>query len=63
MECETQESEAGYTEHLNLCEPKTNIISEYRINQHLIVLNLCSVSIKKILVMEFIIVKFHRILI
>ena len=63
MECETQESETGYAKYLILCEPKTYIISEYRINQHFIVLNLCSVSINKILVMEFIIVKFHRILI
>ena len=23
MECETQEREAGYAKHLNLCEPKT----------------------------------------
>ena len=38
MECETQESEAGY-------------------NQHLIVLNIGSVSINKLLVTEFITVK------
>ena len=56
MECETQESEAGYTKHLNLYKSKTNI-GRYRVNQHLIVLNLGSVSINKVLVTKFITVK------
>ena len=34
MECETQESLAGYTEHLNSHKPKTCMCS-YRLNQYL----------------------------
>ena len=56
MACETQESEVGHTKHLNLYYLKAYVCS-YRVNQHLIVLNLYSVSINKILVMEFITVE------
>ena len=56
-ECETQESEAGYTKHLTLYYFETYIICSYRVNLHLIVLNLYSVSINKIIVTEFITVK------
>ena len=51
-----QKIEAGYTKHLNLYKPKT-YMGRYRVNQHLIVLNLYSVSISKILVTEFITMK------
>ena len=33
MECETQESEAGYTKHLNLYWPKTKMC-RYMVNRH-----------------------------
>ena len=56
MECETQQNEAGYTKHLNLYLPKT-YMCRYMINQHLIVLNLGSASINKVLGTEFITVK------
>ena len=56
MKCETQESEAEYTKHLNLYQPKT-CMCRHRVNQDLIVLNLYSVSINKILVTEFITVE------
>ena len=56
MECETQERKVGYKKHLNLYQLKT-YMDRCRINQHLIVLNLCSVSLNKILAMEFITVK------
>ena len=56
MECETQESETGYTKKLNLCLPKV-YMCRYRVNQHLIVLNIYSVPINKILVKQFITVK------
>ena len=59
MECGTQESEARYTKHLNLYWLKT-YICRYRVNQHLIVLNLYSVSINKILVMKFATLKVSR---
>ena len=49
MEYETQESLAGYKKHLNLYQPKT-FMCWYRVKQDLIVLNLCSISIIKILV-------------
>ena len=49
MECETQESEAGYTNHLNLYYPKADMC-RFRVNQH-------CVSINKILVTEFVTVK------
>ena len=57
MECETQESEAGYTKHFNLYYPKTYVCRLNRINQHLVVLNLNSVSINKILVTKLTTVK------
>ena len=56
MECKTQESEAEYTKHLNLYQSKT-CMCRYRVNQHLTVLNLYSVSNNKILVTDFITVK------
>ena len=56
MECETQENLVEYTKHLNLHKPKTYMCM-YRVNQHLIVLNIESVSINKVLVTEFISVK------
>ena len=56
MECETLESEAIYTKHLNLYCPKTYLCSN-RVNRHLIVLNLYSVLINEILFTEFITVK------
>ena len=56
MECETQERKVGYKKHLNLYQLKT-YMDRCRVNQHLIVLNLCSVSLNKILAMEFITVK------
>ena len=56
MECETQENEAGYTKKLKLYLLKV-YMCRYRVNQHLIVLNLYSVPINKILVKEFITVK------
>ena len=52
MECETQENEAGYTKKLKLYLLKV-YMCRYRVNQHLIVLNLKF----KILVKEFITVK------
>ena len=55
-ECETQESEAGHTKYLNLYKPKT-YLCRYMVKQHLIVLNLHSVSVNKVLVTEFITVK------
>ena len=39
MECERQESEAGYTKHLNLYYRITYMYRDW-VNQHLIVLNL-----------------------
>ena len=56
MECETQESQAGPTKHLDLYYPKTAMCSR-RVNQHLLVLNLHNFSINKILAIEFITVK------
>ena len=50
MECETQENTWIYT------KPKM-FMCRYRVNQQLIALNLYSVSINKILAMEFITVK------
>ena len=54
MKSETKENEVGYTKHLNLYQPKTCMCCRYRVNQHLIVLNLYGVSINKMLVTEFI---------
>ena len=51
MECNTQESSAGSTKHLNLYWPKT-YVCECRLRQNLIVLNLYCVSVNKILVTE-----------
>ena len=56
MKCETQESKAGYTKHLNLYYPK-KYMCKYRVNQYLIVLNLCSTSVNKILIMGLVTVK------
>ena len=56
MEYEMQESKDEYTKRLNLNQPKT-CMCRYRVNQHLIVPNLYSVSVNKILVTEFINVK------
>ena len=56
MECETQESEAGYTKHLNLHYPKT-YNCRYKINQHLIALKLGSVSITKSIAPQLVTVK------
>ena len=56
MECETQDSQAGYTRYLNSHLLKA-CKCRYRVNQHLIVLNLHSASISEILVTEFMIVR------
>ena len=56
MECETQESVAGYTKHVNLYLPETYMY-RYGVNQHLTVLNLYSASINTILVTKFTTVK------
>ena len=53
MECKAQESLAGYTKLLNSHKPKT-YMCRFRVNQHLIVLNLYSVSITEILVTELV---------
>ena len=58
-EWETQESKAGYTKNLNLHSPKT-YMCKYRVNQHLIILNLGNFSINKVLVTEFITVKLSQ---
>ena len=54
MECETQESYAGYIKHLNLHQPKT-YICRYKINQLFIVLKVDSVSMNKSIAQEFVI--------
>ena len=56
MEYKAQESQAGYTKYLNSHKTKPYIF-RCRVNQHLIVLNLYSVSINKILVTEFMTVR------
>ena len=60
VECETQESEAGYTKNLNLHIPKT-YTCRYRINQHLIVLKLDSVSVNESTAPNLLLWKFRRI--
>ena len=55
-ECETHKALVRNTKHLNLHQPKT-YMWKYRAGQHLIVLNLHSISINKILVSKF--MKFH----
>ena len=60
MKYETQETEAVCTKDLNSYLHKT-CMSRYKVNQHLVVLNLHSVSINEILVTKFITVKVSRI--
>ena len=52
MECEKQERSARYAKYLNSHWSKT-YLCRYKVNQHLIVLDLYSVSINKILVTEY----------
>ena len=52
----SKRSYAGYTKYLNLNQPKL-FMCRYRVNQHVIALNLYSVLISKILFAEFITAK------
>ena len=59
MECQTHEGFAGNRKHLNSHQPKTKM-RKHMVDQHLIVLNLYSISINKILTTGFMTMKFSK---